>query len=154
MSNYTLRLIDRAPTQSGELEDESGGWHVAVQGHHQNDQVVGSQISILYPFNMSIERNVRRYLEWFPTRTSWKFREASKVQKQISDYAVGIFRQLAIPHEIGTSPGIDTIIIDVSERSNEVATSNIFRLHWDQFVHKILPIQWKTKCRIGSTSRL
>lgn len=131
MGRYTLRLIDRAPAQSAGPGDDLGGWHVAVQGHHQGDGEGGAQISIEYPFNISIEKNIRWYLESFPTDTPWELRKASKVQKQISDYAVNIFRQLPILHEIGTSPGIDTIIIHVSDRDAEAAPSNIFRLHWE-----------------------
>ncbi|KFA80049.1 hypothetical protein S40288_10656 [Stachybotrys chartarum IBT 40288] len=131
MGSYTLQLVDCAPIQSGGPGEDVGGWHVAVQGHDQGDDVAGSQISILYPFDISIEKNIRWYLESFPTKTPWELRKASKVQKQISDYAVGIFRQLHILHSIGASPDIDTINIDVSERGSGAALSNIFRLHWE-----------------------
>ena len=131
MGSYTLRLVDCAPTQSGRPRDDLDGWHVAVQGHHQGDEVPGTQISIMYPFDISIEKNIRWYLESFPTQTPWELRTASKVQKQISDYAVGIFSQLQILHQIGTSPDIETIIVDVSERDSGTTPSNIFRLHWE-----------------------
>lgn len=90
-----------------------------------------TKISITYPSDISIEKNIRWYLESFPTRTPWELRQASKVQKQINDYAVGIFRQLQILHRISTSPDIDTIIIDVSDRDSGATPSNIFRLHWE-----------------------
>ena len=131
MGSYTLRLIDCAPTQSSGPGDELDGWHVAIQGHRHGDELAGTQISIIYPFDISIEENIRWYLESFPTQTPWELRKASKVQKQISDYAVGIFRQLQILHRIGNTPGIDTIIIDVCERDSEETPSNIFRLHWE-----------------------
>ena len=131
MGNYTLRLVECAPTQSGGPGDDLGGWHVAVQGQHHGDEVAETKISITYPFDISIEKNIRWYLESFPTRTPWELRQASKVQKQINDYAVGIFRQLQILHRIGTSPDINTIIIDVSDRDSGATPSNIFRLHWE-----------------------
>jgi hypothetical protein len=133
MGIYTLRLANCAPTESD--SDEPGeypeGWHVAVQGMGEGDGEVGSQMSIIYPFNISIEKNIRWYLETFPTKTPWMLRQAAKIQKQISDYAVGIFRQLPILHQIGISPDIDTIIIDVSDQEFGGSPSNIFRLHWE-----------------------
>lgn len=131
MGRYALQLVNSAPIQSGGPGDDLDGWHLAVQGYYQGDEVAGTQISIIYPFDISIEKNIRWYLESFPTQTPWELRKASKVQKQISDYAVGIFRQLPILHTIGTSPDIDTIVIDVFDRDAGATPSNIFRLHWE-----------------------
>lgn len=140
MGTYTLRLIDCASAQPAGSEDDSTGWHVAVQGHprrHQEDQedqedeMTGTQILIAHPFDVSIEKNIRWYLESFPTETPWELRKASMVQKQMGDYAIGIFRQLQILHSIGISPDVGTIIIHVSDRDAGTTPSNIFRLHWE-----------------------
>lgn len=135
MGRYTLRLVDCAPTQLVAPEDDLAGWHVAVQGHDQGegegDEEAGTQISIMYPFDNSVEKNLRWYLEPFPEETPWELRKASLVQKQIDDYAIGIFRQLQILHSIGISPDIDTIVIEVSDRNAGATPSNIFRLHWE-----------------------
>ena len=141
MGKYTLRLVDCAPAQSPASEDDISGWHVATQGRHRGhredreDDTAESQILIVYPFDVSIEKNIRWYLESFPTQTPWELRKASTVQKQIEDYAIGIFRQLQILHSIGISPDIDTIIIHVSDRDAGATPSNIFRLHWEVLEH-------------------
>ena len=144
MGSYTLRF--ESHSQPGDQSNDVDGWRMTVAGFGQGDQAVGTNVSIVYPFDISMEKNVRWYLETFLEKTPWQTRMATKVHNLISEYATGIFRQLPILHEVSTSLDVDTFIIEAIDQPLEVASSNIHRLHWEVLENPVVWDElWATK---------
>lgn len=132
MSVCTIRFTDRVD------EPASNGWRVSVElPNAPTHEAAGSQVSIIYPFDRNIEKDIRWHLETYPVYTPWKVGLGSKIQKLVVEYAISIFRQIQILHEIGTAPNIDGIIIEVIETGSR--SSNIFELHWEALED---PVVW------------
>ena len=132
MSVCTIRFTDRVD------EPASDGWRVSVElPNAPTHEAAGIQVSIIYPFDRNIEKDIRWHLETYPVYTPWKVGMGSKIQKLVVEYAISIFRQILVLHEIGTAPNINNIVIDVIETG--FASSNILELHWEALEN---PVVW------------
>ena len=132
MNVCTIRLTDRVD------EPASDGWRVSVElPNAPTLEAAGTQVSMIYPFHRNIEKDIRWHLETYPVYTPWKVAMGFKIQKLVAEYAIGIFRQIPVLHEIGKAPDIDSIIIDVVETG--FVSSNIFELHWEALEN---PVVW------------
>ncbi len=128
MSVFTLRLTDQASEYAPET---SIGWHLTVElpdnPHHEN---AGSSVLIEYLVSSPIDKHVRWYLETYPVQCPWKVENPSIIKDYIQQYAIGLFRQLSVLHGIGSSPGIDTIVVEICE-TGSLPYSNVHALIWE-----------------------
>ena len=128
MSVFTLRLTEQA---LGHASETSSGWHLTAElpdnPHHET---AGSSVLIEYPVSFPIEKHLRWYLETYPLLCPWKVENPSIIKDYIQQYAIGLFRQLLVLHGIGSSPGIDTIVVEIYE-TGSLPYSNVHALLWE-----------------------
>ena len=128
MSVFTLRLTEQAP---GHASKTSVGWHLLVElpdnPHHET---AGSSVLIEYPVSFPIEKHLRWYLETYPLLCPWKVENPTIIKDYIQQYAIGLFRQLPVLHGIGSSPGIDTIVLEIYE-TGSLPYPNVHTLFWE-----------------------